>query len=64
MIFASSLHDTPADANAQVPLFYWDARPRLGFSNFGDAMSVSIVEKILGRSITTITATIPGQKNS
>jgi len=57
-LFPSPMDDT----KTEVPLFYWDARPRLGFSNFGDAMSVSIVERILGRSITTITASNPGQK--
>lgn len=46
----------------QVPLFYGDARPRLGFSNFGDAMSVGIVERILGRPILTTTTLTPGQK--
>lgn len=62
MIFPSYIYGSEYNVNAEVPLFYWDARPRLGFSNFGDAMSVSIVEKILGRSITTITAATPGQK--
>ena len=37
-------------------LFYWDAYPRLGFSNFGDAISVSIVERILGKSVETTTS--------
>ncbi|MBS0584767.1 MAG: polysaccharide pyruvyl transferase family protein [Verrucomicrobia bacterium] len=46
----------------EIPLFYWDARPRLGFSNFGDAMSVSIVEKILGRDVNTVTNLTPGEK--
>ncbi len=44
----------------ETPLFYWDARPRLGFSNFGDAMSESIVERIVGRSIITTTNATPG----
>ncbi len=38
-------------------LFYWDACPRLGFSNFGDAMSVSIVERILGKPVETTSST-------
>ena len=46
----------------EIPLFYWDARPRLGFSNFGDAMSVSIVERILGRTIPTTTTAKSGQR--
>lgn len=46
----------------EIPLFYWDARPRLGFSNFGDAMSVSIVERILGRTIPTTTTVTSGQR--
>lgn len=47
---------------AEVPLFYWDARPRLGFSNFGDAMSVSIVERILDQPIVTTTNASSGHK--
>lgn len=55
--FMTSLSTVPSieEVAAEVPLFYWDARPRLGFSNFGDAMSVSIVERILGRSVSTTT---------
>ena len=41
-------------------LFYWDARPRLGFSNFGDAMSISIVERILGKSVETTSTAVVG----
>lgn len=67
MLIASLLTHSPANLYAVEPeqepfLFYWDARPRLGFSNFGDAMSVSIVEKLLGRSITTTTTVASGQK--
>lgn len=63
LCFQAWMFSSPIDnTQAEVPLFYWDARPRMGFSNFGDAMSVSIVEKILERSITTITALTPGQK--
>jgi pyruvyltransferase len=47
---------------ADPPLFYLDARPRLGFSNFGDAMSVSIVERILEKEVATTTTTTPGKK--
>lgn len=45
-----------------IPLFYWDARPKLGFSNFGDALSVSIVEKIVEMSVTTVTDPFSRQK--
>lgn len=54
-------HQIKTDSKTEVRLFYWDARPRLGFSNFGDAMSVSIVEKIMGRPIATTTTVTPGQ---
>ena len=52
----------PMTTKVEPPLFYWDARPRLGFSNFGDAMSVSIVERILGKPIATTTHATPGKK--
>jgi pyruvyltransferase len=51
-----------SSVDTEIPLFYWDARPNLGFSNFGDALSVSIVEKIVGKSITTATTPAPGSK--
>ncbi|MBJ7449088.1 MAG: polysaccharide pyruvyl transferase family protein [Parachlamydiales bacterium] len=38
-----------------IPLFYWDARPKMGFSNFGDALSESIVERMLNQVIETQT---------
>lgn len=47
---------------AAPPLFYWDARPKLGFSNFGDALSKSIVEKMAGRPVATVTEMTPGKR--
>jgi len=32
-------------------LFYWDARPQHGFSNFGDALSEALVERIIGHKV-------------
>jgi len=32
-------------------LCYWDARPQLGFANFGDALSQILVERMLGKPI-------------
>jgi pyruvyltransferase len=34
------------------PLFFWDARPILRFSNFGDALSEALVERIIGHEVT------------
>lgn len=34
-----------------LPLFFWDARPQLGFSNFGDALSQALIERMLGYEI-------------
>jgi len=51
LTFTSFSFAFSTDAQEEIPLFYWDARPRLGFSNFGDAISVGIVERILGRPI-------------
>jgi pyruvyltransferase len=36
----------------QAPsLFFWDARPQLGFSNFGDALSEALVERMIKAKI-------------
>lgn len=61
-LFVILFSPTVVFPNEEVPLFYWDARPQLGFSNFGDAMSVSIVERILERPIATITSATPGKR--
>lgn len=34
-----------------LPLFLWDARPQNGFSNFGDALSQVLVERMIGQQI-------------
>ena len=34
------------------PLFYWDSKPQLGFSNFGDSLSEALVERIIKREVT------------
>ncbi|HSX38887.1 MAG TPA: polysaccharide pyruvyl transferase family protein [Chlamydiales bacterium] len=42
-------HYDQASSNLVEPaLFYWDAKPLLGFSNFGDALSEALVERMLG----------------
>lgn len=38
-----------------LPLYYWDARPQHGFSNFGDALSEVLVERIIGRKVQVVT---------
>lgn len=62
LAFAEIPLNIEVDIPEETPLFYWDARPRLGFSNFGDAMSVSIVERILERSIAITNNPIHGKK--
>ncbi len=44
------------------PLFYWDARPQLGFANFGDALSEVLIERMLKQSITITNQPFNGQK--
>ncbi|MBS0606080.1 MAG: polysaccharide pyruvyl transferase family protein [Parachlamydiales bacterium] len=52
-LFSSGLSAVEETASQEIPLFYWDARPKLGFSNFGDALSEAIIERILGHTIPT-----------
>src|SRR5690348_3454110 len=44
------------------PLFYWDAKSLLGFSNFGDALSEALVQRILGRTIQIASQPFNGEK--
>jgi pyruvyltransferase len=47
-----SLLLSPCSESAEEPsLFYWDSKPQLGFSNFGDALSEALVERLLGKKI-------------
>ncbi|MBS0652715.1 MAG: polysaccharide pyruvyl transferase family protein [Verrucomicrobia bacterium] len=50
-ILAFRLDASEETAAKEIPLFYWDARPKLGFSNFGDALSEAIIERVLGHGI-------------
>lgn len=34
-----------------LPLYFWDARPQFGFSNFGDDLSKVIIERMIGREV-------------
>ena len=64
-IFLSALlvNFLPLFAQEEEPaLFYWDARPQLGFSNFGDALSEALIERMLGRPIKIAAAAFDGQK--
>src|SRR5437870_1278860 len=38
-------------AEGDLPLYYWDARLQQGFSNFGDALSEAIVERMIGHKV-------------
>lgn len=44
-------HDLTKKSSRALPLYYWDARPQHGFSNFGDALSAALVERMIGRNI-------------
>ena len=35
----------------EPPLYFWDARPTQGFSNFGDALSEALTERIIGHKV-------------
>lgn len=52
-LFSCGLSAVEETSAQEIPLFYWDARPKLGFSNFGDALSEAIIERILGHTIPT-----------
>lgn len=36
---------------AELPLYFWDARPSQGFANFGDALSEALVERMIGHKV-------------
>ena len=55
-------HDEPTTHLEEPPLFYWDAKPQLGFVNFGDALSEALVERMLGRHIQIASQPFNGQK--
>lgn len=38
----------------EPPLYFWDARPTQGFSNFGDAFSEALTERIVGHKVRVI----------
>ncbi len=37
-----------------LPLYFWDARSTQGFSNFGDALSEALTERIIGHKVRVI----------
>src|SRR5689334_3383682 len=45
-----------------LPLFYWDARPQWGFSNFGDVLSEELIERIVGRKISIASSSFDENK--
>lgn len=38
----------------ELPLYFWDARPSQGFSNFGDALSESLTERMISRKVRVV----------
>ncbi len=47
-IILSAFH---LEANEELPLYFWDAKPQLGFSNFGDVLSAVLVERMVEKSV-------------
>ncbi len=47
---------------SQLPLFYWDARPSLGFENFGDALSEALVERMVGAKVSIANQPFSGEQ--
>lgn len=37
-----------------LPLYFWDAMPKHGFSNFGDALSEALVERMVGHEVVIV----------
>lgn len=50
-----SIQKTNADEiRKELPLYFWDARPTQGFSNFGDALSEALTEKMVGHKVNVV----------
>lgn len=47
---------------SEPPLYFWDARQTQGFSNFGDALSEVLTERIVGHKIRVIENPICSEK--
>lgn len=45
-----------------LPLYYWDARTQHGFSNFGDALSEALVERMIGHKVRVIADPFAGEQ--
>ncbi|MBS0625144.1 MAG: HAD-IA family hydrolase [Verrucomicrobia bacterium] len=48
-------------AKKGLALFYWDARPLLGFSNFGDALSAALIERMIRKEVAIAQASSQGK---
>ncbi len=47
---------------AELPLYFWDARATQGFSNFGDALSEALTERILGHKVRVVESPICNER--
>ena len=45
-----------------LPLYFWDARAQQDFSNFGDALSEALVERIIGHEVRVIQDPFSGEQ--
>lgn len=48
-VFASEIEQLE-----ELPLYFWDARPTQGFSNFGDALSEALTERMVGHKVRVV----------
>lgn len=46
--------ETTAALSNELPLYFWDSRPQNGFSNFGDALSEALVERMIGHKVVIV----------
>lgn len=60
IIFAHMLIMQPVFAENGPALFYWDAKPQIGFANFGDALSEALIERMIGHPVEIATQPFDG----
>lgn len=60
--FLATFAQTHDAAKEELPLYFWDARPQLGFSNFGDALSEVLVARMTGHPVSIVDKPFSNQK--
>jgi pyruvyltransferase len=55
LIIIFSVHENDAnEIRKELPLYFWDARPTQGFSNFGDALSEALTQRMVGHKVNVV----------